>query len=76
MATQDPGQVLTAPYPVPGGTAQPYERGISLNRVGSEVVVEFRLPMIGRPYIATGTHSPPDQSGSRDYILPFSTALV
>ncbi|HZM78508.1 MAG TPA: hypothetical protein VFC19_22505, partial [Candidatus Limnocylindrales bacterium] len=25
---------------------------------------------------AGGTHSPPDQSGSRDYILPFSMALV
>jgi hypothetical protein len=55
MATEDLGQVLTAPYPVPGGTAQLYERGIVLNRAGSEVVVEFRLPMIGRPHIATGT---------------------
>jgi len=54
MATEDLGQVLTAPYPVPEGTAQLYERGIILNRAGSEVVVEFRLPMIGRPYIATG----------------------
>jgi hypothetical protein len=25
---------------------------------------------------AGGTHSPPDQSGSRNYILPFSMALV
>ena len=25
---------------------------------------------------AGGTHSPPDQSGSRDYILPFSMALL
>jgi len=31
VATQDLGQVLTAPYPVPGGTAQLYERGIVLN---------------------------------------------
>jgi hypothetical protein len=25
---------------------------------------------------AGGTHSPADQSGSRDYILPFNVALV
>jgi hypothetical protein len=54
MAAQDLGQVLTAPYLVPGGTAQLYERGVVVNRAGSEVVVELRLPMIGRPHIATG----------------------
>ena len=48
-ATEDLGPVLTAPYPVPGGTAQLYEPGIVVNRAGSEVVIEFGLPMIGWP---------------------------
>ena len=38
MATKDLGPVLTAPYPVPGGTAQLYERGIILSHAGSEFV--------------------------------------
>jgi hypothetical protein len=43
-AAEDPGPVLTALYPVPGGTAQLYERGVLVNRAGSEVIIEFRLP--------------------------------
>src|SRR5919197_3861064 len=54
VATADLGQVLTLPYAVPGGTAQLYERGIVLDHSGTEIVVEFRFPMIGRPHIATG----------------------
>ena len=54
MATVDLGEVLTAPYPVPGGTARLYERGAVLNGAGGEIAIGFRLPMVGRPYIATG----------------------
>jgi calcineurin-like phosphoesterase family protein len=54
MPAQDLGPVLTGPYPIPGGTARLYERGVVIDGAAGEVVVELRFPMIGRPHISTG----------------------
>jgi hypothetical protein len=49
------GEALTGTYPIPGGTAQLFERGVVVTGAAGPVVVEFAFPMIGRPHIATAT---------------------
>jgi predicted MPP superfamily phosphohydrolase len=51
----DLGEPLTGSYPVPGGHARLFERGVVISGPPGEVVVSIALPMIGRPHVATGT---------------------
>jgi len=51
------GEALTGIYSIPGGTAQLFERGVVVTGAAGPVAVEFALPMIGRPHIATDTAS-------------------
>ena len=54
MALEHLGQALTASYAIEGGTARLYERGLTVDGAGGQVVIPFKFPMIGLPQIATG----------------------
>lgn len=54
MAVEQLGEALTIVYSIPGGEARLYERGLTVNGAGGEVLVLFNFPMIGRPHIVTG----------------------
>src|SRR5262245_46520649 len=54
MSVEHLGEPLTRAYPIPGGQARLYERGLTVNGAGGEVIVSFAFPMIGRPSIVTG----------------------
>jgi len=54
MSVEYLGAPLTGVYSIPGGQARLYERGLTVNGAGGEVVVSFAFPMLGRPSIVTG----------------------
>lgn len=58
MSTEHLGAPLSETYPLPGGHARLYQRGVTINGPGPEAVVSFGFPMIGRPSIVTGDPSP------------------
>jgi len=51
MATDGLGEALTGMYPIPGGQARLYERGVVVDGAHGEVTVHFHFPMIGQPAI-------------------------
>ena len=58
MSVEQLGEPLTGVYPIPGGQARLYERGLTVDRAGSEAIVSFAFAMIGRPSILTGAAVP------------------
>ena len=53
MSIEDLGAPLSDAYPVTGGTARAYERGIAINGAGGDAIINFGFPLVGRPTIAT-----------------------
>lgn len=54
MALEHLGQPLTATFAIAEGTARLYEHGAVIHGSAGEVLLTFKLPMVGMPHIAAG----------------------
>lgn len=60
IVSDDLGEALTGVYPIPGGRAQVFTRGLTIaTDAGASTIVSFAFPMIGRPSIITGASPSP-----------------
>ncbi len=58
MSVEHLGEPRIGTYPVPGGEARRYARGVTINGGGGHVIVAFRFPILGTPYNATAILTP------------------
>jgi hypothetical protein len=57
LSVEQLGAPLTGAYPIPGGQARLYARGVTVTGAGGEVLVSFACPMLGRLSIVTGNQA-------------------